>query len=435
MNKRTALLFSIIAFSTVIGQTKVTDSLNIQEFNYFYKDSVDNKVSFGDYEPTGFISLADGSLIVSTQFSISFDGQYELPDSLTHENINLNYELQKIFSSKSHVSSGSVFKLNSNFEKQWEIIFKEHRVMKIGRLPDQSVIVAGDRVDMEKFWMAHISATGKIIWQKEYKLKSSSTIANMIVDTLGNSFLLVQTERQIPISIAQYYGKRRIMFFRQTEMEGNIYLLKVSNKGKVLWTRSLNKRKGFQKFGHNIFLNKNIFTSASYEGSIKQKDKWIEKKGETTYEVNTKGKIINATETGNHFLYHYNDKYFSCTTTNDTLVLYTNTATQPKPTDTIPFINPVKGLWIYNSLTTKDNIYLLGSKDHNLGYIVVQLNKDNKYISYWSDNRAESCELVDAIVKSDGTIIIIGKCFKRAKGTNNSLTTYINLTIIKKNGT
>lgn len=424
-----------MTLTTCFGQTKLDDSLTTQEFSFFYKDSIDNKVSFGDYEPTGFVSLDDGSLIVSTQFSIDFPGQYQMPDSFTKEKFKVYYEQQKMFDNKSHISSGSVFKLNSNFEKKWEIFFKDKRVMKIGKLPDQSVIVAGDRVDMKKFWMAHIDTTGKIIWQKEYKLKSKSVIANMVMDSLGNSFLQVETERVIPISTTKYYGKRRIRFFKQTEMEGNIYLLKVSSKGSILWTRSLDKTKKFQKFGQQLFIQDNIYASSSYEGFIKQKNDWKKKQGKTFFEINLQGKILRTTEIKNRFQYHFESNRFSVTADEDKLTFYTVTSTETKPTDTITFANPVKSIWIYGFLTANNFIYLLGSKDHNHGCIVVQLDKDNNYIGHWNDNSSESTSLVDAIVKPDGAIIVLSKCFKRAKDTNNELTTYINLTVMKKNGT
>jgi hypothetical protein len=424
-----------LTLTTCFGQTKLGDSLSTQEFNFFYKDSIDNKLSFGDYEPTGFVSFDDGSLIVSTQFSIDFPGHYQMPDSFTKENFKVYFEQQKKFEGKSRIYSGSVFKLSSNFEKKWEIVFKDKRVMKIGKLADQSVIVSGDRVDMEKIWMARIDSTGKIIWQKEYKLKSESQIANMVVDSSGNSFLLTETERVIPISLTKYYGKKHIKFFQQTEMEGNIYLLKVSSNGKVLWTRSLDKTKRFQKFGYQLFIDHNIYASSSYEGFIKQKNDLLKKQGKTLFEISNNAKIIKTTEIKNHFQYHFDNNRFSVTAEEDTLTFYTTTSTNPVPTDTITFVNPVKSIWIYGFLTTNNFIYLLGSKDHNLGCFVIQLDKDNHYIGHWNDNRSESTELVDAIVKPDGTIIVLSKCFKRAKDTNNELTTYTKLTVIKKNGT
>ncbi len=435
MKKLTTFLFSVLTLTTCFGQTNLGDSMMTQEFNFFYKDSIDNKVSFGDYEPTGFVSLDDGSLIVSTQFSFDFPGHYQMPDSFTKENFKVYFEQQKTYEGKSHISSGSIFKLNSDFEKKWEVFFKDKRVMKIGKLPDQSVVVAGDRVDMEKFWMAQIDTAGKIIWQKEYKLKSNSSISNMVVDSLANTFLLIETERIIPISMTKYYGKRRIRFFQQTEMEGNIYLLKISSNGHLIWTKSLDKTKRFQKFGQQLFIQGNIYASASYEGFIKQNNDWVKKQGETSFEINQQGKIIKTTEIKNHFLYHNSNNWFSVTATEDTLIFYSSILSSPIPTDTFTFVNPVKSIWIYGFLPTNNFIYLLGSKDHNLGCIVVQLDKDNHYIGHWNDNRNETTELVDAIVKSDGTIIVISKCFKRAKDTNNELTTYINLSVIKKNGT
>lgn len=424
-----------MTLTTCFGQTMLDDSLTTQEFNFFYKDSIDNMVSFGDYEPTGFVSLDDGSLIVSTYFSIDFPGQYQMPNSFTKEKFKEYYEQQKKYLSKSHVSSGSVIKLNSNFEKKWEIFFKDKRVMKIGKLPDQSVIVAGERVDMKKFWMAQIDTAGKIIWQKEYKLKSEAQVSNMVVDSSGNLLLLTETKRVVPISQTKYYGKRRIAFFKQTEMERNIYLLKISSKGRILWTSGLDKTKEFQKFGQQLFIQDNIYASSSYEGFIKLNNDWVKRQGETFFEVNQRGKIIKKTEIKNHFQYYYNNNCFSVTADEATLTFYTSSPTARVPTDTVTFFNPVESIWIYDFLSANNFIYLFGSKDHNLGCIVVQLDKDNNYIGHWTDNNSESASLVDAIVKPDGTVIVISKCFKAARGTNNELTTYINFTVIKKKTT
>lgn len=435
LKKLTILIFSVIVFTNSFGQIKLDNSITTQEFNFFYKDSIDNKVSFGDYEPTGLVSFDDGSLIISTEFSIDFPLKYQMPDSFNKENFKIYYEQQKLINSKSHVSSGSVFKLNSNFEKLWEIFFKEKRVMKISKLPDQSIIIAGDRVDMQKFWMAHIDTSGKVIWQKEYKLKSKSMIKNMVIDSLGNCYLLAESERIVPISITKNYGKRRIRLFRQTEMEGNIYLLKVTSNGNVLWATCLDNKKRFEKFAYQLFIDGNIYASSSYEGFVKEKNEWKRKEGKLFFEVSPRGKILKSNNIDNHFMYHCNGNHYSVTSNEDTLILYTETSFNSIVTDTIIFVKPVKSIWISGFLTINNYIYLLGSKDHNLGCIVIQLNKENRYIGYWNDKRSESTELVDAIVKADGTIIVISNCFKVAKGTNNELIRYINITIMKKNGT
>jgi hypothetical protein len=239
------LLFTILGFSACFGQSKQGDSLTVREFNFYYRDTIEGKVVYGDYEPTSCVLLDNGSLIVSTQFSINSPGNYK----------------------RHHVSSGTIFRLNSKFEKQWEIFFKEHRVMKVGKLPDQSIIVAGDRTDMKKFWMARIDTSGKMIWQKEYNVKASSTVSNMVVDNFGNSFTLVETERRVLISFNNYRGKRKIVLFTETEMENNIYLVKVSSNGKALWKRSLDKTRLYEKFGYQSFL---LYHESGYTSTLRE---------------------------------------------------------------------------------------------------------------------------------------------------------------------
>ena len=433
MKKLKILIFCIITGVSCFGQIRTNDSLTIQEFNFFYKDSIDNIVSFGDYEPTGFVSFDDGSLIISTEFSIDFSRQNLTSDSFTLEKFNAYYEQYKKIENKTHISSGSVFKLNLNFEKKWELVFKDYRVSNIGKLPDRTIIIAGERIDMRKFWMAQIDTSGKIIWQKEFKFKFSSSVANMTIDSLGNSYILIETERIIPISINKSRGERRIKFFKPSEMENNIYLIKVSSKGNILWKKCLDKRRNFEKFGFEIFISENIFVTSSYDGFIKRKGEWIEQDGKILFELNNKGKILKMNECKDYFQYHYNDNYFSCKTDENTLILYTNDSNQYISTETIVFPSQIKSVWIYKSFTTKDFIYLLGSKDHNHGYLIVKLSKDNKYITHWNDSKTEPCELVDAIIKPDSSLIVLGRSSKEAKGTNNELITNINLTWIKKN--
>jgi len=116
------LLQIIVLFFTltnIFGQAELLTNIEVQEVNFCYKDSINGQITFGNYEPTGIVSLKDGSLIISTKFSISFPGQYQMPDSLSNE----YFERQKIFAEKSHISSGSVFMLNGNHEKQWEVFF------------------------------------------------------------------------------------------------------------------------------------------------------------------------------------------------------------------------------------------------------------------------------------------------------------------------
>ncbi len=179
------------------GQTKFDNSVVNEEYNFFYSDSVDNIVSIGDYEPTGFVRLNSGSIIVSTIFSIEFPKQSQKSYTLSKEELHQFVEQENKMDEKSHISSGSVFKLNSTFQKEWEIIFKDKRVEAIKKLPNQTLIIAGERIDMKKIWMAQIDTTGKIIWQKEYKLKHFTHVLDMVMDSLENIYILLTKIKNI----------------------------------------------------------------------------------------------------------------------------------------------------------------------------------------------------------------------------------------------
>jgi len=250
----------------------------------------------------------------------------------------------------------------------------------------------------------------------------------MVIDSLGNSFLLVRSERVAPISITKYHGKRRIRFFNKVDLEGNIYLLKVSSKGNVLWTRCLDKTKKIEKFGNQLFIDLNIYASTYYEGFIKQKSGWLKKEGETLFEIKPNGKIIKTSEITNRYQYHCNNNHYEITVNRDTLIFYTITSIGTNPTDTITIADSLTPAWIDNFLTMNNSIYLLGNS-----CFVVQLDKDNHYIGYWYDKVRKG--LIDAIVKPDGTIIVISRCSKETEETNNRYSIYINVAVVKKNGT
>ena len=70
----------------------------IQEINFFYQDSAINEFAYGDYKPTSVIGLNNGSLLISTVFSISFPNQYKTPSEYNSE----YFERQNVYAEKSH---------------------------------------------------------------------------------------------------------------------------------------------------------------------------------------------------------------------------------------------------------------------------------------------------------------------------------------------
>lgn len=421
MNKLTTLIICLLTSIQSFGQTNIDNSVETEEFSFFYKDSVDNIVSFGDIEPTGFVCLNSGSIIVSTKFSFEFPKQSQKKDSISEEEQQL-YNEQKIkMDAKSHISSGSVFKLNSSFQKEWEIVFKDKRVEAIKKLPNQTIIIAGERINIRKFWMAQIDTTGKIIWQKEYKFKYSSRIADMVTDSLGYSYILLDASKILHVNLRNIFNKRRLHFYTLA-LENDIYIMKVNKHGNVLWTKCIDNQKKIDKFGNKLIINQNIFATTFYSGFFKTKD------GLTTYqqkekviELNSKGKIINKSLNNNNFIYYHQNKFYSCKIEKDTLILNTYKTGIIIPTDTIIFTKN-KLSWINSFFTTKNYIYLL---DFYEG--IIKLDKNNNFINHIETSGI----LIDGIQLPDHSILVLEECHIKDQDENNNFITYIKLTKIK----
>ncbi len=352
-----------------------------------------------------------------------------MPDSLTNE----YFERQKIFTEKSHISSGSVFMLNGNLEKQWEVFFKERRVEKIKKLSDESIIAIGESVDMKFFWVAKINRQGEIIYDKSYKFKRSPDIENFEIDSLNNLYILLSTEKIQPIKITKHYGKKRINFFKETDMEGDIYLLKLTPSGKIKWKTVIDKRKNFSAYGYDLIIEKDIYLSTSYEGFIKEKKEWRKEEGKNIYQLSKKGKILNIYQNENKSIYLLGNKLiFSTSADNDTLCLYQKEKSAIKLIETIVFNKRENQFWTEKSLSSEYNNYILGTNNHNLGCIVIKFDKQNKCIGYW---KYDNSSFVDATIGSDNSIVLIAENYSNLDKTNsNEKNNSIKLIIIKKNG-
>jgi len=224
--------------------------------------------------------------------------------------------------------------------------FKERRVEKIKKLSDESIIAVGESVDMKFFWVANINRQGKIIYDKSYKFKRSPDIENFEIDSLNNLYILLSTEKIQPIKITKYYGKKRIIFFKETDMEDDIYLLKLTPSGKIKWKTVIDKRKNFSAYGNDLIIEKDIYLSTSYEGYIKEKNGWRKEEGKNIYQLNEKGKILNVYQNENKSIYLLGNKLiFSGSTDNDTLCLYQKEKSAIKLIETIVFNKRDNQFW------------------------------------------------------------------------------------------
>lgn len=227
---KTPLLISLLLICQILTAQKVATKTDVEEYNFFYSDTANGEFTFGDYEPKDIIRLNDGSYLIGTELSISFPSQYK-----TSEKYDSTYFAKsKKFQEKSHISSGTVFKLNSNFEKEWETIFKGQRVEKIFKTLDERILIAGEEVSMKFIWLAELDKKGNILWEKHFEYKNKVTIADARIDGNNDIYLLLESSHIIPIQVQKYYGKRRIHLLKDSEINSHLALLKVSFDGRKI---------------------------------------------------------------------------------------------------------------------------------------------------------------------------------------------------------
>ncbi len=401
---------------------KVATKTDVEEYNFFYSDTANGEFTFGDYEPKDIIQLNDGSYLIGTELSISFPSQHK-----TTENYDSIYFVKsRIFQEKSHTSSGTVFKLNSNFEKEWETVFKEQRVEKIFKTSDDRILIAGEDVSMKFVWLAELDKKGNILWGKHFEYKNKVTIADARIDENNDIYLLLESSHIIPIQVRKYYGQRRIHLFKDSEINSHLALLKVSFDGKKKWLKPIDKRRKYNKFGYNLVASqKTIFASYTYSGF--EKDSLIE--GENVAEISKSGKAVLTREIPKQDILFFDNGLVTITSySKGELILYKS----GKLIDSTTIVSVDKDVRIEKAINKSNGYLILGSNyANNMDYLLINVSSDLKFSDYWTYQRDEFNEIRGAVALENGEIIIIGKCYREMKETSNKLTTYINLIRIK----
>lgn len=422
------IIIAACTFTNAFGQATFLNNLKVREDNFFYKDSINGQITYGNYEPTGIISMDDGSLVVSTKFSLSFPGQFEMPITFNDD----YFAKQKIFDEKSHISSGSVFKLDNNYQKQWEIIFREKRVVCLKKLSDESILAIGEMTDQKKFWISKISSNGKIIFERSYRLKSQPNVENVEIDSADNIHILISAEKCYPLSITNIYGRLRMNFFKVSDFEHDLYLLKISPAGKIKWVTTLDNRKNFTSYGSNLVINNGIHVSMKYDGFVKEKKERKSCEGSTIFEINNRGKIQEKYPVENKRVFLIDSQIVYATAiSNDTLIFYKRESSLFKPIETIVFNDDIKQCWALKTLTTDSNNYFLGTHNHNLGFLLIKLDKQNRFLGYWKNDRVNASTFEDATVKPDNSIVIAASQYSRIDSTDNKSYYSVKLITIK----
>jgi hypothetical protein len=419
---KTQLLISLLLISQILTAQKVATKNDVEEYNFFYSDTANGEFTFGDYEPKDIIQLNDGSYLIGTELSITFPSQYQKTENYD----SIYFVKSRIFQEKSHTSSGTVFKLNSNFEKEWETVFKKQRVEKIFKTSNDRILIAGEDVSMKFVWLAELDKKGNILWKKNFEYKNKVTISDARIDENNDIYLLIESSHIIPFQVRKYYGKRRIHLFKDSEINSHLALLKVSFDGKKKWLKPIDKLRKYNKFGYNLVVSqKTIFASYTYSGF--EKDSLIE--GKNVSEISKSGKAVLTREIPKQdILFFDNGLVTSTSYSKGELILYKS----GRPIDSTNIESAVKDVRIKKAINKSNGYLILGSNyDNNMDYLLINVSADLKFSDYWTYVREEYNEIRGAVTLDNGDIIIVGKCYREMKGTSNGLTTYINVIKIK----
>ncbi len=271
------------------------------------------------------------------------------------------------------------------------------------------IIAVGERTDMEKFWVALISIDGKIIWEKEFKNKKKSTIADIDIDSLDNLFVLLESEKIIPIQSMKYpYQKRRLIFFKKSE-ENGIYLMKISSTGYRKWTKRIFRKKNYDSYGSDIKLNHNkIFISYSYEGFRRLNNSLVKDESKIVTVLDHSGKTIEKIKTTNNKLLFSKNRFISASRESNNkneLVIEKDFRTFK----TLKIPDEIKHYWLNEGMKTHKGYYFFGASDYNLGYLILGLDKNYNLLDYWKSEIPNGEDATSIIIQSDGSIIIVGK--------------------------
>ncbi|MFH0893439.1 MAG: hypothetical protein V2A54_03295 [Bacteroidota bacterium] len=422
MTMKYLLLLIILLKIEISFSQNLFQGSELKKANFFYEDNANGDTVLGDYEPTGIIALDDGSVLISTEFSINFPNEYITP--IIYD--TAYFRRSAIYRKKSHISSGSVFKLNAQFEKEWEIVFKEKRVEKILLSGENRIYVIGEEVQMKHYWISEISSDGKILWTKTIKYKDNIAVPAAALDKKNNLYLLLEAECKVPvrINLKNQNDRRRIVFFEEEDLNNRIAIAKYSPEGKKRWIKTLDKRRKYEKFGYNLVVSDSlVFASSTYEGFKKRGTDYDKIEGKIVSVLKKNGRRVKKFELQENEILLYNKGLLTITSyTKDVFKLFLNSNIR----DSISIFSARKDIRISNFIPIKNGYLILGENyNSDLDFMLIKLTKDLKFDDYWSNTNEGYQECRGAVENSDGSIYVVGKCYKKLNDSKKSLAAYI----------
>ena len=424
--------------TTMIAGAQPSKSVDIiKEITFLYTDTIQGKPYIGSYEPTGMIRTTDSCYLISTIFSIDF------PEELDTTYLSTDFKRylanKEPFRGRGHVSSCSVIKLKRDLTKEWEIIFKDKRVTHIVPCDNTSFIIAGERIDMEKNWVASVSIDGNILWQNEYK-QGPRLVTEGLSYFNDNIYVLGGAQRTVFIKIEKNYGRRKIRLFKQSNYENSPVLFCISKTGKLEWKRKIDPQKHYNKYCFNfISVPGGHLLLSSYNGFIKKNKKKIRGEGMFLYVLNKKGKVLTRQNTESGCISYQDgkilllqNKYHS-----KSVQVYKLENSQFIQTDSFLLDPELRNLYmgsvsklgneLYWGCTYMGKAYLSRNQD----FLFCRLNNDFEVTGFRIYGDEEYNEFVSLSESYDNNLLAIGWSYKTNKYTG-TLYRCINLVEFRK---
>jgi hypothetical protein len=414
-------------FSSAYSQTN--SATVIMDTCYFYRDTVDKKPYVGSYKPTGLIAAPHNALIISNELNIEFPELWDNSKPAMAYNKFLEYEAHL------HISSGSIFKLNDRYKKDWEIILKDKRVAQIKAYDSATFIAAGDNMDMRKIWVARINiADGKMIWLKEFAVRHESTVSYLCISFNKDILILSENKRLIPLDIRMKYGRKRILFFKEaSDFEHLISLSSLSDNGGLNWTKTVDFKNRFDFESYGMAVDTNIHLLSWFSGFDKVRGKYIKHEGENGYTYNLKGdkRIKKSLINNQEALSDYENGWTFVNTRSDSISIE-KLDDKMKRVSYKVIKTPQKYSRIQALSLIDGAYYLYGHIDvKNASFLICKFDTTFHLINSWVYNRTDRNDDIQLTLDAQGHLTILGKCY--TKPDQNHLYEYINLVKLNLN--
>ncbi|OIQ67704.1 hypothetical protein GALL_507150 [mine drainage metagenome] len=368
-------------------------------------------------------------MIISNELNIEF------PELWDNSKPEMPYKKFLEYEAHLHISSGSIFKLNSQFKKDWEIILKDKRVEQISSYDSTTFIAAGDNIRMRKMWVARINiADGKMIWLKEFAVRHESTVSCLCVSFKKDILILSENKRLIPLDIRMKYGRKRILFFEKaSDFEYLLSLSRLSGNGELNWTKTVDFKNRYNFESYGMAADTNIHLLSWFSGFDKVQGKYIKHEGENGYTYNLKGDQLVKKSLGNNreAISIYENGWIFVNKRSDSISI-------EKLDDKMRTISyrviktPQKYSRIQALSLINGAYYLYGYTDiKTANFLICKLDTTFRLLNSWVYKRTDWNDDIRLAPDAQGLLTILGKCYTKPDG--NRLYQYINLVKLNLN--